>query len=226
MEIQFSDAVPDSTYFRVGDAEPLFRDGAITCLDGQGSRRNSWGAPGVTSTVVVNRDGFAAVHVGFYHKHGGSQFWRYYRPGGRVMWKSLSEDERMEVLDAWIADAPGWAKCPGKLRRDYLKPGELSQVEQLEDGRFIGYKWLQRDGGQLRSPWVWSHVVWEGGCLTADRVPTASNTNGIYAAKSQKDPELARYRSDVLVKLVLSGTVIEHQRGFRAECAEILEVLG
>jgi len=227
MEIKFSDAVPDSTYFRTGDAEPLFRGGTITCLNGNGSRR-SWGKPGVTSTVVVNRDEFTAVHVGFYHKHGGGQFWRYYRPEGRVMWRSLSESERMEVLDGFVAQAPGWAKVPGKLRKDYIKPGELSRAETLEDGRFVGYKWLRRDeDGTFRSAWVWDPPAWTDGCLTADKVPSENNTNGVYAVKSLKDPELIRYQKlcTVLVKIVLSGTVVEHQRGFRAECAQILEVV-
>lgn len=225
LTVIFSDDVPDSTYFRIGDAEPRFRDGVIACLDGHGSRRQ-WGQPGVTSTVIVVRPDFVAVHVGFHHKHGGGQAWRYYRPSGRVRWKDLSDLERMEVLDGRIERAPGWADRPGKLRRDRIRPGELTTAERLGDGRYVGYKWLaRRADGALLSPRTYRSHVWDGGRLTADEVPAQDNTNGVYAAKSRRDPALDDYRSDVLVRLALSGTVVEHERGYRAEHAEILEVL-
>jgi hypothetical protein len=122
MEIRFSSDVPDSTYFRMGDVEPVIKDSSLTLYDGSGSRRFSWGQPGVTSTVVVNALDFVAVHVGFHHKHGGGQFWRFYNVNGsvqQVAWKDLPDETRQVVLDA---DAPAWARQPGKLRKDYIKP--------------------------------------------------------------------------------------------------------
>jgi hypothetical protein len=121
MEIRFSSDVPDSTYFRTGDVEPAIEDNGLTLYDGSGSRR-SWGQPGVTSTVVVSAPDFVAVHVGFHHKHGGGQFWRFYNVNGQieqVAWKDLSDETRQVVLEA---NAPSWARVPGKLRKDYIKP--------------------------------------------------------------------------------------------------------
>jgi hypothetical protein len=121
MEIRFSSDVPDSTYFRTGDVTPEVGANEITVYDGSGSRR-SWGIPGVTSTVVVNAPDFVAIHVGFHHKHGGGQFWRFYNVNGsieQVAWKDLPDETRQVVLDA---GKPSWAREPGKLRKDYVKP--------------------------------------------------------------------------------------------------------
>ena len=117
-QIVTSKNVPDFTYFRTGDCEPLVRDGAtIEILNGQGTRRSSWGAPGVTSTVLVQTEDFVAVHVGFYHKHRGGQFYRYFvienGVAQRVIWARLDNARRQMVLDA---RKPAWAKHPGNLR--------------------------------------------------------------------------------------------------------------
>lgn len=124
MEIRFSSDVPDGTYFRTGDVEPVVDGDALTVFDGNGSRR-SWGQPGVTSTVVVEAPDFVAIHVGFHHKHGGGQFWRFFSVNGKVeqvAWKDLADETRQVVLDAYDAKAPAWARQPGKLRKDYVKP--------------------------------------------------------------------------------------------------------
>ena len=117
VQIANSKNVPDFTYFRTGDAEPLIRDNQIEVLNGQGSRRSSWGAPGVTSTVLVQSESFVAVHVGFHHKHGGGQFYRYFVVENdvprRVNWVKLTNEQRQMVIDA---PKPYWAKAPGKLR--------------------------------------------------------------------------------------------------------------
>jgi len=233
MKIQTSNNVPDSAYFRTRDAEPRIEENTLILLDGRGTFRSSWGAPGVTSTVVLETPMLVVIHVGFYHRHGGGQFWRYYRQGEKQIerlpsWKSLREDERLLVLAGWIERAPGWAKCPGKLRSQYIRPGELKRIETGEDGAPIGYKWLRKDReGTLHSPFAYSHPVWIGGQLTADRAPTMKNTSGIYAAKNVRDPNLRAYRRPglILVQIRLSGTVVEHDRGFRAEIADVLAVM-
>jgi hypothetical protein len=140
--------VPDDTYFRTGDVEPRIKDdGSIVIYNGQGSRRSSWGAPGVTSTVVVDAPDFAAIHVGFHHKHGGGQFWRFFAINGetvQVAWKDLDDETRQVVLEAAEEKAPGWAKTPGKLRKDYTPSNPKANlftgykvVKVLNDGRMV-----------------------------------------------------------------------------------------
>lgn len=146
LTIQTSNDVPDSTYFRVGSAEPelTVHDGqsTLTIYSGQG-RRRGWGQPGVTSTVVLHADDLVAVHVGFHHKHGGGQFWRYYVPSAdgwrQVQWASLRDALRAHVL---AASRPVWANVPGKLRADYKAPVietriayKIVRVE--DDGRMV-----------------------------------------------------------------------------------------
>lgn len=123
---------PDSTTFRVSAAEPELEtnDAAmqqvLKLVNGTGTRRSSWGQPGVGSTVVLATEDLVAIHVGFFHKYGGGQFWRYYRLEGAVythrQWKDLSDEERLLVLDGYGDAAPSWAKVHGKLRADYRKP--------------------------------------------------------------------------------------------------------
>lgn len=126
LQITTSSVTPDSTYFRTTDAEPSLEGGELTIYDGAGTHRSSWGAPGVTSTIVFQSDEMVAIHVGFFHKHGGGQFWRYYRLAEhweQAVWKQLSDEERQLVLNAYENHkAPSFAKVPGKLRTEHKKP--------------------------------------------------------------------------------------------------------
>lgn len=141
-----SNDVPDSTYFRTGDAEPTINteERTITVLDGEGTRR-SWGKPGITSTIVLETLDLVAIHVGFHHKHGGGQFWRYYQINGdikQVSWGSLDDDTRAAILDA---KRPSWAKAPGKLRSQYKSANPKKNM-------FTAYKVCGiNDDGQLTS---------------------------------------------------------------------------
>ena len=233
MEITTSDRIPDYTYFRVGDVAPRRKNSGLEVLNGQGTRRSSWGSPGVTSTVVINEDDFAAIHTGFYHKHGGGQFWRYYivedNKIQRLMWRSLTEERRLQVLDGFVARAPGWAREPGKLRRDRGKVNSVlyGEAEALPDGSMIGYKWLLDSPEGLRSPTWWRRSLWDNDRLEANQVPTKDNNYGVYSAKSPSSPILQRYIAPgrVLVKLALSGVVVEHDTGYRSQYAEVLETL-
>lgn len=132
---------PDDTYFTTAAAQPEIEpDGSIGLVNGRG-RSRSWGAPGVTSTVVINDETFAAVHVGYHHKHGGGQMWRYFATvDGQTIqrtWAQLSDETRQQVLDAAKTNAPSWADCPGKLR---------SEVQRPETTRRIAYKLVARRG--------------------------------------------------------------------------------
>jgi len=149
IEILVSNAVPDGTYFRTADAEPEIDNEtqSITVLDGRGTRR-SWGTPGVTSTIILDTLDVVAIHVGFHHKHGGGQFWRFVSINGAlefVPWKSLDDDMRQAILDAAATRAPSWARLPGKLRKNYLTGRPKSNL-------FTAYKICGiDDAGQLTS---------------------------------------------------------------------------
>lgn len=168
MIIHESNNVPDGTYFRTGSAEPdINDDGSITVYDGKGSRRG-WGQPQVTSTVVYDEDDLVAIHVGFSHKHGGGQFWRYYTTDGKstsqLTWAQLPDETRQRVLDAAKTKAPSWAKEPGKLRSQYAKPSTRKMVaykvvRRLEDGLVSVYDGTQYAIGKRLAEAVHGYVT-------------------------------------------------------------------
>lgn len=126
MEISIRSDVPDGTYFTTEAVTPWLSasDTILNIYDGDGTRR-SWGRPGVTSTVVLNAPDLVAVHIGWHHKHGGGQCWRYFAVNGEVRqveWKDLDDATRQVVLDAYDEKAPGWARIPGKVRTAYRRP--------------------------------------------------------------------------------------------------------
>lgn len=130
LQIITSADVPDGTYFTSASCEPVLKGDTLTILNGSGSRRSSWGAPGVTSTILVVSESLVTIHVGFHHKHRGGQFYRYYRLTGadwqQVVWAKLADEERAVVLTACQQKAPSWAKVPGKLRAENKKPAPLT----------------------------------------------------------------------------------------------------
>jgi len=132
LNINFSREVPDSTYFNRNACEPKLKDDKLIVYNGQGNRRG-WGSPSVTSTIVFESTDVIAIHIGFHHKHRGSQFWRYYADGKQVEWKTLDDDTRQAILEAYEKKAPRWANPPGKLRKDYLSA-------KPKNNMFIGYK--------------------------------------------------------------------------------------
>ncbi len=198
-------------------------------------RTGGHGQASINTIVAVNTDYLTSVCVGYRYNgryRGGAQYWQHYQGDGhgwkRVTWKQLDDGERMLVLDAYVEDhVPGWCNVPGKLTRDYLKKGELQRLEIDEQGTIYGYKYLlQRSDGQFASP-QYPEIVWQGGELEADREPAGDNSHGIYAMKSRKNKTLYRYAAAGrhLVRLALSGTVVEANEGMRAQRALIVEVL-
>jgi len=233
-------AVPGRPGWRREQNEPRFDGNVVRAQHGGG----------VYSTIAVDATYFIAVYVEVYGNRYPDRFWRYYLHGKKVAWKQLSDAERYTVLQA-RKENPRLVLSPrpGKLRSQYLKRGELTTARRLEDGRFLGYKYLYKAADDptyyspmafnvrhrlIKDSWRWA---WKDRALTADLVPTRANSHGIYAVKSYKDPELARYRWDDahgpfgivyiphLVELALSGHVIETERGFRAEMAEIMRII-
>lgn len=216
---------PDDTYFNTKDAQPELEQGeqdnpVLKLVNGQGTRRSSWGAPGVTSTVVLNVDDLVAIHIGFYHKHGGGQFWRYYRWNGEewqeARWPKLSDLERERVSIAYGDRAPSFAKSPGKLRTSYAKPSVNTRttykiVELVDDTRLfsvfdgkteyvIGKRMVERavaehGGGYYSYPSI------EG-------VEQRFNTRKLFPERCYGDPmKLA------LIECEISGTILEYENG-------------
>ena len=223
MKHRNTDQVPDSTYFRTGDAEPIIEsDGSITLLNGEGTRRSSWGRPQVNTTILIDDCDFLAVLVGFSHKHGGSQFYRYYLPNGgkpqRVTWSKLTDHDRQRILDAYDDKAPYWAKKPGKLRSEYKKPSQAI---------FTAYK-VMRYISDTEFLSLYNDTEWTLGTRKAEAVGDAAvkwaeHSGGFYVHKNQskivslwENGNLGEKRDDwkhVLVRCECSGRVAEFSSG-------------
>jgi len=87
--------------------------------------------------------------------------------------------------------------------------------------RFWGLGRLRADGGvrlkSFRAPWAW-----DGPVLRAHRIPSESpySRTGIYALKGPRDCNADIYWSEecwVAGWVALSGRVVEHEHGYRAE---------
>lgn len=187
LNIQFSKDVPDSTYFTTGDCEPRLKDDTLVVYDGKGSRRG-WGAPSVTSTVVFESTDLIAVHIGFHHKHRGSQFWRYFQINGEIKqieWKHLDDDTRAAVLEAYEKNAPSWAKEPGKLRKDYLSANPKKNL-------FAAYKVMRvNDDDSLASLYDKSVTYEIGKTKVEQSKPGHSGGWYVYAGEDVKERYLA-----------------------------------
>lgn len=194
MKINISKNVPDGTYFSTGNAEPdINSDGSVTIYNGKGTQR-SWGTPGVTSTVILDDCDLVAIHVGFHHKHGGGQFWRYYTTDGsetrQIVWRQIPDEARQRILDAAVK-APSWAKAPGKLRTQYAKPtlrtmttyklvrleadGTLRSLYDGETAYRLGKRLAEKAAEDHGGGW-YSHLsqsavmrLWDKGSLVPDR---------------------------------------------------------
>lgn len=190
MKHKFSSNVADSTYFRTAAAEPdVNEDGSITLYDGRGARR-SWGAPQTNSTVIVDAEDFLAVLVGFSHKHGGSQFYRYFvqTPTGpaRRTWAQLTDDERQLVLEGYDAKAPAWANRPGKLSTERRKPS----VE-----KWTAYKLVRSINGALTS--YYDDSAWTLGRTRTEAA--RENHGGGYYVHASIETMKALYNADNLI---------------------------
>jgi len=99
-------------------------------------------------------------------------------------------------------------------------------AEYNSDGTIIAYRWFRRDShGNLYS--VTRNDKYEGGWLTADRVPTMKNSNGVYAAKTPNSPVLDEYNNsgNVLCRVELGGKYIEGETGYRAQHCRVIEII-
>ena len=227
MNIIESEHEADSYYLRTGDVEPDLRENGLEIYNGNNHKSgNKWCK--VENIIIHNDDRLTSVLCTWTCRHSGGQFWRHYVDGQRKNWKQLNDSDRMMILDGYDELAPCWANVPGKLTRDYLKPNELRKLEIDEQGTIYGYKYLRLEDGNFYSiASVSKGVEWPDMEIEADRIPAEDNTNGIYAMKSAKNPGLNGYYKTgrVLVRLALSGVVVEANEGMRAQHAQIVEVL-
>ena len=220
MRIHESSNVPNGTYFTQTDVEPrVLEDGSIRIYDGKGDYRSSWGAPSVTSTVVVNEDDFAVIHVGYNTKHAGGQQWYYYTTDGeqveRITWRQIPDETRQRILDAAKQFAPRWAKVPGKLSTERKAPqlrtrrsfklvrmmdGQMVSIYDGETVYEVGKRLMQKAEAGHRGGW-YSHptqrqvmALWRAGDLVPDDcvVPGAA-----YA----------------LIECEIGGTIVEYSNG-------------
>lgn len=188
---------------------------------------------GYNHQVILNDDDLTCVLVGYWFKikknhNGGGHFYRFYKNGSPIMWKALEESDRLRILDQ---ELPYWANKPGKLKRDYWKPHQHSKIEKDNGGNIIAYKYLVWDEA-MQIFKSFSHYArvkdWVDNCMSADELPREENTNGVYCAKTPNSPILSnysKYPGVKLVRLLLSGVVLEYIHGYRAEHADILEVM-
>lgn len=215
-----------SDYLWRGAVEPILDEFGLHIYTGR-----DYGT-GCGSHVILNDSDLTCVLVGYWYplkkkRYAGGQFYRHYKYAVRTDWKKLSEEDKLRILDQPL---PDWARVPGKLKRDYLKPHFHQKVEVDNAGNIIAYKYLEWDepNGAFKSfGWI-TFAIWSDHSLTADEIPAEENTHGIYCAKTPNSPILARYAKYErarLVKLMLSGVVVEYDHGYRAEHADILEVL-
>lgn len=107
----------------------------------------------------------------------------------------------------------------------------MPRLTKAEKEAGIGFKCLvivrnhYKDGeiAKVMSPsacayWKNDGATW---MIDAHECPTENNSAGIYAAYTVK--EASRY-TGTLCKVILSGTVIEHEKGARGERARLLEI--
>ena len=100
-----------------------------------------------------------------------------------------------------------------------------------KDGRIIAYRYVIKDEkgymSVTQAGLSRNGGTWDDGYLESDRVPTMKNSSGIYAAKSPHSSALSEFHGQgyTLVKVELSGRVIESTDGYRAQCCQVLEEL-
>ena len=227
MNITTSTNVVDDTYSRTDEHAPTIDANGITIYTGRGSSR-SWGTPGTTSTIVLNDDDFCAIHVGFHHKHGGGQFWRYYTTDGvtvsAVEWRQIPDEQRVRILAAYDAKAPGWAKSPGKLRANYAKPSKAARtayklVEVRADGTMaslydgetiytLGKRLAQAAHGGVDD---YGEVRHSGGYYAH---PTRGQVSRLYISGGLVPAScLEGVREMAMLEVEISGTIIEYPNG-------------
>lgn len=153
---------------------------------------------------------------------------------GIVFFPTLWDDARGVAAELQIA-------MPIQRQPNFWGRHEKIEWECEDEGTVTAYRYLDvmRDKGTVEFSSGTMGIIrknhilnrsaasWRGAMNVADRIPTMKNKSGIYAAKTPDSPILRAYREPdtVLVKLRLSGRIIEADYGYRAQKAEIVEIL-
>lgn len=113
---------PDSTYFKGSEVAPVIADNEIRLTSGWGTRRSTWGTPGVSNYILVNEEYFCAILTTFTNKYSGGQFYTYFikfADGSisRYKWNQLSDGEKYTVYVAYqnFLVNNRWVKTPGTI---------------------------------------------------------------------------------------------------------------
>lgn len=144
-------------------------------------------------------------------------------------------DDTMSMFTGW--DTP----MPIQAMPSFWNRHKEVEWDCGDEGSVIGYRYLyvKRDKatveftsgamGTLKENPVLkrNRGSWRGAFNISDRIPTMTNKSGIYAAKTPDSPVLSQYREPdtILVKLRLSGRIVEAEYGYRAHRADILEII-
>lgn len=139
------------------------------------------------------------------------------------------------AIGFWAVAAVVGATRLGVAARDHLVPKPVGEVEVDRPGEYwtpvpvIGWRAWMWTGAELhgyRQPWTGSEFA--ARCDTCSEIPGQDHGCGVYAVIDRH--QLSAFSrplsaSEVVVgKVELAGLVIEHERGFRAERARIVEL--
>jgi hypothetical protein len=227
MEIKFKQYDGGGNWITADETKPYFSENELILKNGKWSI-SGHGVAEINSHIIVNDPDLTSIFVAYryFGKYkGGSSYYWHFKNGIRVSFNKLSEEDKLRILDG---DIPHFAKVPGKLKIDYLNnPDNPFLKTEMEGDTIIAYKYLHQDENGKFYSLRGNNFEWKDGCLDADQTITEDNTSGIYAMKHINSPGLENYKGygRKLVKLFLSGKVLEFKHVFRAEHADIVEVL-
>lgn len=146
-------------------------------------------------------------------------------------------DEEYNKLIQNLVNIPGNAFYP-----KFLNNGEFSKglpIETDADGNIYGYKVLLWNCGDEVFVSPMYKAEWNKGILESDIPPDESSRHGIYFLKDLYDRELDDYyrryehetkynyrygisfSSCFIVRCIISGVIVETERGFRSQYAKI-----
>ena len=137
-------------------------------------------------------------------------------------WRTFYENEKRRHQAA----LPAPAAVPASPALKATEPPEVEPEELWSPEAAVGWRaWRVVDGGVLhgmRQRWPSDEL--ESRCSTCPESPGYHCSCGIYAVKERWQLLSAGFAATVVGRVELSGLVIEHERGYRAQRARIVEL--